>query len=1026
MAATYLHLLYFISGATALIYEVVWTRLLTLELGHTVASASTVLAAFMGGLAVGASIVGRFTSTLSPRTALRAYAAAEAAIGIFALLVPSLVRLAHPLLSIAYADGSGGAVFQLARLAAAIIVVSLPAAAMGATYPLIVRAARIESRTAASLYATNTAGAALGALAAGFLLLPALGMFRASAVAVVGNLAVAGFAWRLVVPGGVEARHGTDRARGAARQPAAPVIALAAVALSGFAALLLEIAWTRTLAMVMGPTTYAFSSMVACFIVGLALGSAAATWLTRRTTRAAAWLSIVLALAALATAAALPAVDAALLDIARHASRPDARLASLLFIEIGWAVLLVSPAAVCFGAVFPLALSIAGASGSREAAGLYAANTTGAIGGSLAAGLAVIPRFGLQTTFALAVAIVLAVALLFALREARRTVLLAALAAGLAVFASILLLRSEWNRKLLSSGAYKYAAYIGGRDLRDLLEAGTLRDYREGATGTVAVRDLTGVRTLSIDGKVDASTGGDMLTQRLLAHLPLLEHGAARRVAVVGLGSGVTLGSALTHDVESADVVEISPEVVQASRWFARENRRALDDPRVRLLVGDARTHFRLARGVRYDVVISEPSNPWMAGVAALFTREFFESVRDRLAPGGVVCQWTHTYDMSRDNLRSIVATFASVFPHVTMWLVGDGDLLLLGRTSSARNARLQASTVPAAVRADLAASGIRFVALLQAFRLGDETFARNWAGEAPLQVDDRMALEFSAPEATVGASREDNAADLLRAAKHSYPQQAEELRDLGNVLLRAQATRRATEYLVRAAALLPRDRATLAALVRAAASAGDVRVAERTLDEIIARDPGSIAARLEYARVLAARGSTEEAIRHIREAERLSPGSADVHEELAAIAADMQDRDALASSVDALRASRPAGPRTAYFQAVLHLLSGQPQEARVMAARAAEAEPDRAASWNLLGAALGALEAPDHEIRRAFERALAADPADPTAYVNLATLALQNGNAAEAADWFAQALTIAPDNRAARDGLAAARQALH
>jgi spermidine synthase len=173
--------------------------------------------------------------------------------------------------------------------------------------------------------------------------------------------------------------------------------------------------------------------------------------------------------------------------------------------------------------------------------------------------------------------------------------------------------------------------------------------------------------SLAIDGKIDASNGGDMLTQRLLAHVPLLLHPNPRRVAIIGLGSGVTLGSALTHPIERVDTIEISREVIEASRHFDSENGRALEDARSKLIVGDGRSHMMLGRS-EYDVVISEPSNPWIAGVAGLFTREMFEAIRNRLAPDGIVCQWAHAYDMSRADLRSIVATFIDVFPYAMLW----------------------------------------------------------------------------------------------------------------------------------------------------------------------------------------------------------------------------------------------------------------------------------------------------------------------------------------------------------------------
>ena len=204
----------------------------------------------------------------------------------------------------------------------------------------------------------------------------------------------------------------------------------------------------------------------------------------------------------------------------------------------------------------------------------------------------------------------------------------------------------DWDRNLLASGPYKYTRFIGVEGLEDSLRAGRLEYYKEGAAGTVSVRRLGGSLALAIDGKVDASNAGDMLTQRLLGLLPVLLHPNPRDLLVIGLGSGVTAASALaSNEVVRADVLEISREVVDASSWFAHENAGVLQNPRVRLLVGDGRTHLLLSRR-QYDVIVSEPSNPWMAGVAALFTREFFEAARARLKPGGVLCQWAHTYEM--------------------------------------------------------------------------------------------------------------------------------------------------------------------------------------------------------------------------------------------------------------------------------------------------------------------------------------------------------------------------------------------
>ena len=299
-----------------------------------------------------------------------------------------------------------------------------------------------------------------------------------------------------------------------------------------------------------------------------------------------------------------------------------------------------------------------------------------------------------------------------------------------------MLLAPAWDRELLASGLYKYARQVpAGADVEAALRAGTILYYREGATGTVSVKRLTGDLSLAIDGKVDASTAGDMITQKVLAHLPLLMHPSPRSVGIIGLGSGVTLGSALTHPVSAVDVIEISPEVVEASRYFEAENRHALDDPRTRLIVGDGRSHLALSSR-QYDVIVSEPSNPWMAGVAALFTREFFTILRSRLSPGGLICQWAHTYDISPEDLRSIVATFVSVFPDGTMWLVGNGDLLMVGTAGPLGSAleRIESSWQRPGVAADLQSVAISAPFSLWSLFAGGGDELRAYAGDAAVQ----------------------------------------------------------------------------------------------------------------------------------------------------------------------------------------------------------------------------------------------------------------------------------------------------
>ena len=744
-------LLYLLSGFAGLLYEIVWSRLLALQLGHTSGAISTVLAAFMGGLAAGAFFGGRAASRLTPAQALRAYAFLELLVAACAIALPLVLLATSPLLADLYGDGPS-AIFAIARIAFCLALVSIPAALMGATYPIAIRGCQALPRGGRAervLYASNAAGAALGAVATGFVLLPALGTARTIWLGVLVNvIAAAGaiyLAGQATIPASKpEQLHRrafgamADKRGSASPKPsrkltdlpaARPVVAAVGLFTSGLVALLCEVAWTRVFAMVLGPTIYAFSTMLVAFIGGIAIGASLGVRLCLGGS-AAARLAWCLAVVGIGTAAALFAVDELPLLIGRWVAFSDGGFVTLIVTEAALAAALLLPATVALGAVFPLGLALgvpSGPAAAAAAARLYAVNTTGAILGSLLAGFALIPAIGLRGTLLVGGGLACAAgsAIMLAAAGSRRRVAAAAIAVASVVS---LAAAPRWNDALLSSGAYKYAPYLRTLDMREALEAGTLLYYREGAAGTVSVRRSGGALSLAIDGKIDASTGGDMLTQKLLAHLPLLIHPDPKRVAVVGLGSGVTAGAALTHPLERLEIIEISPEVVEASRLFDPYSGGPLSDPRARLIVGDARTHFTLQRGDSslYDVIISEPSNPWMAGVAALFTREFFEASSARLASGGIMCQWAHTYDISDADLRAIVGTFRRVFADTTLWLIGDADLLLIGRLRAAGDpgAAIELGFQRAAIAADLATVNVKSPFSILSLFAGDSAAA--------------------------------------------------------------------------------------------------------------------------------------------------------------------------------------------------------------------------------------------------------------------------------------------------------------
>ncbi len=1028
-------ILFAVSGAAALIYEVVWTRLLTLYLGHGLAAASAVLAAFMGGLAAGAGAAGRLAGRYTPPAALRLYAALEIAIGVIALLMPLMLMAARPLLAASYADGAGGATFSFLRLAISVVLLCVPAACMGATFPIasrwMVRTAATAAQDAGTLYAANTLGAAAGAVLAGFTLIPALGLSGTTYVGVTLNVVAAAGAYLVSrsVPAASDQPH---VAKQTAPTPEAPLnlwLPAIAVGVSGFGSLTLQVVWTRLLVQILGPTTYAFSIVVSIFIVGIAGGAAIASRLIKRVNAGVGLASAVLLSAGLALAAS-SAVDWSLLTIADIVSRPNYDFTDVLRREVVLVTGLLLPMTLAFGAAFPFAVALGTAreeTVTERIGVIYAVNTIGAILGSLLSGFVLIPRLGLHGTIRMVAALALVIGVVVLFKSARTGGRLIAFALAGAVAAAIALV-PEWDRSLLSSGAYKYAPAMSGSNLETSLTAGELLSYREGSTGTVAVRRLTGTTSLAIDGKVDASNAGDMLTQRLLAHMPLLLHPDPKRVAILGLGSGVTLGSALTHPIEEATVLEISPEVVEASAFFQTENHDALNDARTRLIVGDGRTHLMLGRQA-FDVIVSEPSNPWMAGIASLFTREFFEGARDRLTPGGVLCQWAHTYDISNADLRSIVATFLSVFPHGTMWLVGDADVLLLGSTEplDGRIAGMAGAMQRPGVAADLASVGVTRPFALTSLFVAQGEALKAWTNGAPLQTDDRSQLEFSGPRSIFGAARDDNAA-LVRGLAATSPKPAAvtsavasatavDWRDRGLMFLKADANRPAFDDLSRALQASPDDPAALDGLVRAAANLNRISDAQALIAQLAA-DPARIPAKLALSRILASQGNVDEAVRIPFTILQANASNVPALEQLASVLSDIGDASRLEPVVMRLVKEAPQDAWAHYYAASLFYLQNRHDMALRAARNAVAIDPTHAKAHNLIGACLASMGQPD-AARAAFETSIKADPREPGTYTNLATLELQSGNRDRARRYFSEALTVDPLSQPARDGLA-------
>jgi len=1054
-------LAYTCSGLAGLIYEVSWTRLLTLYIGHSTAAASAVVAAFLGGLAVGAAGGGVVASRLEPRQNLRAYIGLELFVALFALLLPFELRALTPLLRWAYADAAPGLLFPTVRLVSCLAMVFVPAAALGATFPMAVRwfthGAANPARVSSALYAMNTVGAAIGSLLAGFTLIPAIGISGTTRIGMLASVLAAAlvavvvfrtrdeetFRARTAVtasgrkPGATAARN----KRSAVATKAQPWLAVAVLGLSGFSALVHEIAWTRILALVLGPTTYAFAATLAAVIAGVAIGSGAGTWLVGRVGAAAhaGWLALVLAAAAVTVIATSTLAGSYVPRIVAHAiaDAPDS-FSALLQRGMLLTALLVLPTSICLGAAFPLALSLAGDpahSPARRFGLVYAMNTVGSVAGTLAAGFVLIPWLGLPTTLA-AAAFVLVIASIstIVVADVSPSTRNGAYAACTVAVISIVVAPS-WDRELLASGVYLYAPFVPkSLDLETQLKAGTLLYYRDGAPATVSVKRLTGTTTLAVDGKTDASNRSDMLTQKLVAHLPLLLHPQPRDVAIVGLGSGVTAGAALSHPIDRVDVVEISPEVVQASRFFDAENHAALSDPRTRLIVGDGRSHVLLSRR-QYDVIISEPSNPWIAGVASLFTREFFEGARARLAPGGLICQWAHTYTISERDLRAIVGTFTSVFPIATAWMVNDNDLLMVGTVDSQLPPvdNIEANWSRGHAASNLAEVGAKEPFDVVSLFAGGPAELRAYAtagGSADILDDDRMRLEFSAPRELHNASAGANDASLASIARAEDAPEfvrtrrdgatAAQWRGRADMMAKSDAYSIAYDDYVRALKVEPLDEATLKAFVRTAILTNRAQDALSWV-KALTLEKTDVQAQIAVSKLLAASSLKAEAVEAARQACNERPLVPAACEQLATLHADAGDSVQLDSVVKTLSGAAPGAASTLYYTAVSAFLHGDAKAALDAAGKAIATDASYAAAYDIAGAAHTKLGQADLAAK-AFQTSLRFDPHDSTAYANLGLLALAAGDKAAARNYFAEALWLTPEDRTARDGLARAR----
>jgi spermidine synthase len=723
-------LLFYASGIAGLIYQVLWLRRLSVIFGVTVYAASTLLAAFMAGLALGSVLSGRVLR--SGRSPLAAFGVAEILVGATGLASPLLLDAASFVYQALYQvspDSLG--VLTLARLVCSFAILALPTTMMGITLPLlsatVSRAGQNDSAGIGLLYALNTLGAMTGTLLSGLVLIPAIGIQQSFLLAAAINVVVGMVAlWLSASQSLNQAIESPILNPQSIPNPQSPISdrqltpLLVVVAVSGFASLGLEIAWFRLMLQFVAATSEAFTAMLATVLGGIAAGGLWATWLLRRRRDHVAWLGGLQALTGLAAVSSFSFLQ---WTVAHGWNTMG------LWPAVAIAIL---PPALFMGAGFPLALGIAGRRRDRDAEAdvarrvgvTYALNVAGAIGGSLAAGFLLLPGMGSLTA-------------------------LIALSATFVVSGVWLWLTRRGGWRWAAATAFVLVFVLVARDMPDPFRVAIDRRYGtllrefwrdEGAQTAVSVRASEFQRVLYLDGLHQANDSpGMVLLHRAIGHLPMVLHGHPRDVLVVGMGGGATPGAVSQYPAADVQIVELAEGVRNAAPFFAHVNYDLLQRPNVRVRIDDGRNFLSLTDR-RFDVITADIIQPGHAGAGFVYSREYFALVRQALKDDAVVLQWIGHRPWLEYTL--IMRTFLDVFPDATLWY--DGNFMVGTsrplRIDAGALDRLRAEPV---TRDALDAIGLTSFDVLRSWYTAGPDEMRAFVGDGPILTDDRPMVEY-------------------------------------------------------------------------------------------------------------------------------------------------------------------------------------------------------------------------------------------------------------------------------------------
>ena len=757
--------LFFLSGATGLVYEVVWHKMLVLVFGSTAFATATILASFMSGLALGSFCFGRLADRY--REPLKVYAYLEAGIGVFALLFPVILSgVTAAYVGIYQRFDATFYLFSLLRFILSFLILVIPSFLMGGTLPvlgkLFVREFGRLGSGIGSLYGTNTLGAVAGTFSAGFFLIILLGAKESTYVAAAVNILVAGAAFGL--SGFSSPQHqdsGRTDKRPENRQPSRPKyppyvyhVVLVAYGLSGFCALAYEVLWTRVLVFYVHSTTYAFTIMLTSFLLGIALGSLVCARLVDRVKQHLGWLAaieVLIGLFAILSIWEFRTLDDLMVSLTDRVPSWQMFVAARY---VGASLIMFIPT-LLMGIAFPLATKIYGQNKDtlgRRVGNIYSVNTVGSVLGSIAAGFVMIPLIGITKAIILVAALnlILGIVILLAHPFMGRPAKWAVVAA-IAVIIPVAGAAIPTDRPL---GLYS-------RPFRDLEEGGKVLFYDEGIGATVTVHQLPPdpadkqvYKLLEVDGVNVAGTMPMLrLSQKLQGHLPVLLYKAStgkdpRNVFLLGMGTGASSYAATRHRINRLDILEIVAAEVDALRYFRELNRDLLNEPRVRIRIDDAR-NFLLATQEEYDVIESDTIHPEQN--ANVFSREYFELARERLSEDGVFSVWLPMYGMSEETFKILINTLYSVFPHVTVWYASTQPTrhaLLVGskRKLKIDYGLLQEELAYPPVRESLAEVGLDDVFALLGGFITDESRLGGYVADSLVSTDNRPYLAYYNP----------------------------------------------------------------------------------------------------------------------------------------------------------------------------------------------------------------------------------------------------------------------------------------